>query len=436
MIRLAVCLLMLYSVNACLADAEIDPTKLVDSQVHLVGQYMPKNGNVDFRVKVHVKGTGKPMVIVLCSYMETQWNISIDNDADVRLILISGWFEQSAINIPDGVPVKTIVGSGRDSDQANYFWAHSKYSAEGHRVQEKIKTLLGKEIDTFQGQYEGREFVIDGVKNQPDPQLASSKATPKEESKITLWNSKVTREVGGNADRVTVEKVIRKLFDLETNEKQQRLKQAEVDLKKLNEKFEKRLAASEEIIQSRIESYMKDYQTTSDSIEGSTSDIESPNEIAARAWEMLTEQKPVEARKLLEKAVKLDPKNAEAWNKLGWVVLNIGDVAGALKAFDESLNLNPNNFGALNGRGRVYLALGKLEESEKDLLQGTEAVIDMTGEENAVQNQMTASWFGLVEVNIKQKDWPTAIEWAERYLKHAPEDPMMKNLLKQAKVGK
>ncbi len=96
----------------------------------------------------------------------------------------------------------------------------------------------------------------------------------------------------------------------------------------------------------------------------------------------------------------------------------------------------PDNFGALNGLGRALLAQGKLDEAEKELLRATEKVIALAGELNAVKNKATASWFGLVEVNIKQNDMSMAIEWAERYLKHEPEDKMMQNLLRKAKNSK
>ena len=429
MIRIVVCLFMFCSMAICRADTDIDRAKLADCQVHIVGQYMPEKSGTDFRVKIDVKGTGKPTVVVLCSYMETQWNVSVAKDADVRLILINGWYEQSIGKIPEGIPVKKIIGGhGGNKD---YFWAYSRYSAEGLRLLEKVKELLGKEIDTFQGAYGGVAFVIDGVKTQPDPQKDTSKTASSEESSNKPWAAKVSQLVGDNVDRISVEKVVRKLFDLETNEKEQRIKQAEADLEKVKQKFAKRLASAEEIIQSRIDAFRNESHSKSESEEPA----ESASELLASATELWNQQRYSSARKLLERVVALDPKNHEAWNKLGWTSLHTGDTEIAIKAFREAVTLNPDNLGASNGLGRALLAQGKLAEAEKELLQATEKIIAVAGEANTVKSKMTASWFGLVEVNIKQNDNSTAIEWAERYLKHEPEDIMMKNLLRKAKRG-
>jgi Flp pilus assembly protein TadD len=343
------------------------------------------------------------------------------------LILISGWYEQSLGKIPEGIPVKKIIGA--NERRGHYFWAYSRYSAEGLRLQEKVKELLGKEIDTFQGAYRGAAFVIDGVRTQPDPQQAPSKASSAEESSSKPWTAKVSQLVGDKVDRASVEKVVRKLFELETKEKEQRIKQAEADLEKVKQKFAKRLATSEETIQSRIDAFMNEALSKSQS----AAPAESASELLASATKLWDEQQFGSARKLLERVVVLDPKNHEAWNKLGWTALNSGDSEIAMKAFRESIKLNADNFGAANGLGRALFAQGKLDEAEKELLQATEKIIAVAGEANAVKNKVTASWFGLVEVNIKQNDMSTAIEWAERYLKHAPEDKMMKDYLQRAK---
>ncbi len=257
MMRAMICGILLCWSMPVLAAEEIDKSKLADCQVHVVGQYMPENDNVDCRVKVMVKSTGKPMVVVLCSYMETQWNLEIAKDADVRQIVISGWFEQTVKNVPESIPVKLIVG-GHNGDR-RYFWAYSKYSAEGFRVQEAIRELLGKEIDTFQGAYGGKEFLIDGVRNQQDPQAAIHNiwldvGVPKS-SDVDL---SIRQILAGGSDPKTVELYVRKLFEIETKEKEARIKQAEADLQKVKEKFAKRLKSSEEIIKSRVDALMKE----------------------------------------------------------------------------------------------------------------------------------------------------------------------------------
>lgn len=48
------------------------------------------------------------------------------------------------------------------------------------------------------------------------------------------------------------------------------------------------------------------------------------------------------ARADFERAVELDPRSTFAWNNLGWVRAEEGDVDGAIAAFRRTLELDPN----------------------------------------------------------------------------------------------
>lgn len=76
-----------------------------------------------------------------------------------------------------------------------------------------------------------------------------------------------------------------------------------------------------------------------------------------------------EAKTKFEKAVKLAPENAAAWNGLGWASFHCGNAAQAEKAFKRTLELAPNAAAALNGLGQLYLSQRKYDEAEKWLLQ-------------------------------------------------------------------
>ncbi len=67
----------------------------VTTRCHVVGMYMPEDHNKDDRVYVRIQATEHPMIIVLCSYFGTEWNISIDPKAKVEKIIVSGWFEST-----------------------------------------------------------------------------------------------------------------------------------------------------------------------------------------------------------------------------------------------------------------------------------------------------------------------------------------------------
>ncbi len=136
----------------------IDKSRLAGCDLHTIGIYAQESSGDD-RVYVTVKNTGRPMVIVLCSYMETQWNVTIEPGAEVRQLIASGWFEQE-IDAPKEIPVHIVVGSG--SRDAPYFWAYSWHTKEGRDVRKRVRELTDLDITTFQGFYNGSRHIIDG----------------------------------------------------------------------------------------------------------------------------------------------------------------------------------------------------------------------------------------------------------------------------------
>ena len=66
-------------------------------------------------------------------------------------------------------------------------------------------------------------------------------------------------------------------------------------------------------------------------------------------------KRPVEARKLIEKALEVDPNNSEYWYNLGGVCFTLGDFEEARKAWTKTLLLDPNHQQAKQGMA----ALGK-----------------------------------------------------------------------------
>ena len=60
-------------------------------------------------------------------------------------------------------------------------------------------------------------------------------------------------------------------------------------------------------------------------------------------------KQPIEAMKLLEKAIEVDPNNADYWYNLGGVSYTVGDFEKARKAWTKTLLLDPNNLQAKRG---------------------------------------------------------------------------------------
>lgn len=64
-------------------------------------------------------------------------------------------------------------------------------------------------------------------------------------------------------------------------------------------------------------------------------------------------QQPIEAQKLLEKAIEVDPTNSGYWYNLGGVCFTIGDFEKAKNAWTKTLQLDPNNQEAQRGMAAI-----------------------------------------------------------------------------------
>lgn len=69
----------------------------------------------------------------------------------------------------------------------------------------------------------------------------------------------------------------------------------------------------------------------------------------------------------LEKAVKLDPKNARSHSLLAEVFLHQGNLALAVRAYLIAKSLNPRDWGTYIGLGRAYAEQGKYQEAVEEI---------------------------------------------------------------------
>ena len=70
--------------------------------------------------------------------------------------------------------------------------------------------------------------------------------------------------------------------------------------------------------------------------------------------------------KLLERILKVNPKEKKAYS-LRWHIRFLrGDLSGALKDLNEAINIAPENAPALYNRGYLYEHLNKYPEAEDD----------------------------------------------------------------------
>lgn len=70
---------------------------------------------------------------------------------------------------------------------------------------------------------------------------------------------------------------------------------------------------------------------------------------------------------LLEKVVQVEPRNADAWNYIGFSQRQLRHFDQSLAAYQKALALSPNHRGALEYLGELYLDLGDLAKAREQL---------------------------------------------------------------------
>lgn len=74
-----------------------------------------------------------------------------------------------------------------------------------------------------------------------------------------------------------------------------------------------------------------------------------------------------EAIPLLQKAVAAEPKNADAYNYLGYSHRKLGDTDRAFGYYQKALDIKPKHRGANEYLGELYLEMGDLAKAEERL---------------------------------------------------------------------
>jgi tetratricopeptide (TPR) repeat protein len=99
----------------------------------------------------------------------------------------------------------------------------------------------------------------------------------------------------------------------------------------------------------------------------------SPNELssayAAKAWVSLERGAASDARDSFGQAVKLNPRNVEALNGEGRLLLNEGRYTEALSRFDTALQLDPTSPDTIANDAEAKLALERLADAKQQLLE-------------------------------------------------------------------
>ena len=125
---------------------------------------------------------------------------------------------------------------------------------------------------------------------------------------------------------------------------------SETNTDKLNELFLKLETEQNIITASKIESKIWKLWTTHPSESTLT-------ELLAEGSYYMSQNQLDNAHKIFSKAIELDPKWAEAWNKRATVYYLMGNYELSQNDIDVVLSLEKRHFGALSGQGLVQSAL-------------------------------------------------------------------------------
>ena len=90
-----------------------------------------------------------------------------------------------------------------------------------------------------------------------------------------------------------------------------------------------------------------------------------PNFSQAKA--MIEARNYAPALPLLQQVVARDPKNADAYNLLGYATRKSGNPNGSLQYYNQALQIDPKHLGAHEYVGEAYLMLDQPQQAEQHL---------------------------------------------------------------------
>src|SRR5215831_3380373 len=87
----------------------------------------------------------------------------------------------------------------------------------------------------------------------------------------------------------------------------------------------------------------------------------------ARAKQMIEARDYRNSLPLLQQVVAKDPRNADAYNLMGYALRMSGDPNGSLQYYQQALAIDPRHIGAHEYIGEAYLMLNRPAEAEQHL---------------------------------------------------------------------
>ncbi|MFZ5484599.1 MAG: hypothetical protein ACOZB0_10250 [Pseudomonadota bacterium] len=102
-------------------------------------------------VTVRVRASDKPIILVLSAYEAVRWILLPESGADIAAVLYSGYHTSKVVGARDA----RVIMIGSD-------YAYRLDSAEYRKLNWNVRRWTGRDIEVFQGRYEGESFSVGG----------------------------------------------------------------------------------------------------------------------------------------------------------------------------------------------------------------------------------------------------------------------------------
>jgi hypothetical protein len=108
-----------------------------------------------------------PHILVLSSYVQIHWTVSVAGGAGLERVILNGYEEQTVAGVPQGIPVENRSGAGYVAACA-YVWPADDQGCNTPGLVSGLRTLTSREVTGFAGCYRATEFTLsDGTLSCP-----------------------------------------------------------------------------------------------------------------------------------------------------------------------------------------------------------------------------------------------------------------------------
>jgi tetratricopeptide (TPR) repeat protein len=105
-------------------------------------------------------------------------------------------------------------------------------------------------------------------------------------------------------------------------------------------------------------------------------------------------------------AIRLEPRDAVLYNKLGIAKLQMRDRSGARKSFKRSLDLDPHNANVLNNMGALYY----LDKKYNDAIRYLKQSLALDESSASCHLNIAEAWLGLGQMDRAMTEYARALE--------------------------